>query len=302
MKKFSLICLSIAILFLLFLIAIPFIVMHELVDNKVEYATVYNSKDYGIESKKLMLQTDDNYNVRVFEVCPSSPKAVIICLTGIEKPSVTAFFGHAKMFYHLNYATLLLEVRGHGESDGDKICLGYQETHDVKAVTDYIKNSEVYKDLPVVIMGLSMGAGIAINSMAENNDLDALISISSYSSFEDMFVEFMADMLPEWIATCEKPFVQLTSMVKYGVNPWEKRPESAIRHLNGRPALLMHTTKDSNVSYDNYKRIMENAPAHVDTLLRDVDEHFFTNDFLNPQADALYYTTIATFISKTIEQ
>ena len=60
----------------------------------------------------------------------------MICLSGIENPSVTAFYGHAAEFYKANVATIMPDLRGHGKSDGNRICLAYEEARDVKAVTD----------------------------------------------------------------------------------------------------------------------------------------------------------------------
>ena len=71
----------------------------------------------------------------------------------------------------------LPDLRGHGDSDGDRICLAYNETADIKAVTEYVKAT--YTDIPVIVMGLSMGGGVAIRSIGENDDIDALITLSA---------------------------------------------------------------------------------------------------------------------------
>lgn len=47
------------------------------------------------------------------------------------------------------YASILLEVRGHGQSEGNQISLGYKETYDVDAVVKYIKSQEKYAGLVV---------------------------------------------------------------------------------------------------------------------------------------------------------
>lgn len=287
---------SLLILFLLTLTVIPALVMHSMLDQKVSYDRMWDPKDYSLEADTVNVVTEDGFKINFYEVCPENPKMVIICLTGIEKPSVTAYYGHAKMFFNHGYASLLVDVRGHGESDGDRICCAYEETRDVKAVTEYINNKKEYDGIPVVIYGLSMGAGIAINSIAENDDIDALVSISAFSSFEDMFADYMGSQVPNWLANIEKPFVQLISVFKYGVNPLKVRPKTSIRHLEGRPALLMHTKEDSNVYYSNFERIMKNAPAGVQTLTRDIDEHFFSPDFFNPQLDSLYSQKVLDFL------
>lgn len=66
-------------------------------------------------------------------------------------------------------------ARGHRRRP--RICLAYNETADIKAVTEYVKAT--YTDIPVIVMGLSMGGGVAIRSIGENDDIDALITLSA---------------------------------------------------------------------------------------------------------------------------
>lgn len=60
-------------------------------------------------------------------------------------------YGHAREFREIGLTTLMPDLRGHGDSDGDRICLAYNETADIKAVTEYVKAT--YTDIPVIVMG-----------------------------------------------------------------------------------------------------------------------------------------------------
>ena len=110
-----------------------------LVDMHVDYSVIYDARDFGLPAPdSLHLKTADGFGIFAYEICPEHPKGVVICLSGIDNPSVTAFYGHAAEFYKADVATIMPDLRGHGKSDGGRICLAYEETHDVKAVTDYI--------------------------------------------------------------------------------------------------------------------------------------------------------------------
>lgn len=128
-------------------------------------------------------KTQDGLNIWCSEIFVENPKAVIIYLTGIIQPSITYFYGHVEWMRENGIATILLEVRGHGQSDGKRICLGYEEVNDVRAVVDYIKSEEEYKDVPVILHGVSMGGAIAVNTFGQIDEVDALIAMSAYSSF-----------------------------------------------------------------------------------------------------------------------
>ena len=68
-------------------------------------------------------------------------------LSGIHNPSVTAFFGHAKMMADNGYFSLLIEMRSHGRSEG-KIYAGTRAP-DTKAESNITWRSR-HKDLPAV--------------------------------------------------------------------------------------------------------------------------------------------------------
>ena len=289
------------VIFAIVLAVIPTFIMRKMLNQKIEYTKMWTPEEYGVEkADTLYLKSSDDYTVEVFAVEADNPKCAIICLTGMSNPSVSIYYGHSKMFLDESYSSFLTEVRGHGGSDGDRICAGYQEWRDVKAVTDYIKSQPQYKDVPIVIIGTSMGGVVAINSIGQNDDIDALISISAYSSWEDIFCDNMALNAPSFLVSMERPFVNLVSMFKYGVNSWRVRPKTLIKELNERPALIMHTKDDSQVAYSNFERIISNAPKGVETYVREGDIHFFAADFSNPQSDTLYCDRINGFIKGVV--
>ena len=291
-------------LLLLVIVAVPPIALNALFNKKVIYDRIYTASEFGLpDPDTLTLQTWDDLKINVLELRPDTCKAVIICLSGIEKPSVTAFYGHARLFLPKGYATLLVDVRGHGESDGNRICAGYHEMRDVKAVTDYIRQQPAYQNLPVVAMGLSLGGGIAINSMAENPDIDILVTLSAFSSLEDVVADLLTYYgMPSFIGTCMKPSTWLSASIMYGVNPFTLSPKSRIKKLNGRPALLMHTRQDSNVPFKSFERLTQAAIDSVETYVLDIDEHFITPDFFMPEKDEAYTHTLMSFLEQATKQ
>lgn len=147
-------------------------VIDYLVDKHVNYNMVYDARDFGLPAPdSLHLKTADGFGIFAYEICPEHPKGVVICLSGIENSSATAFYGHAAESIKAGVATIMPDLRGHGKSDGNRIYLAYEETRDVKAVTDYIKSNVKYKGVPVIVMGVSMGGAVSIRSIGENKDI-----------------------------------------------------------------------------------------------------------------------------------
>jgi uncharacterized protein len=297
-KIFIGIALGLAILIIAFLIAIPVMVMNPMVNMHIDFTEIWKAEDFGIQGKHFFVKTEDGLKISAYEVEVEKPKAVVVCLSGIHNPSATIFFGHARFFKEHNYATILFDMRAHGESDGSMICLGYKEFLDTKAIVQYIKSQPKYKNVHVVVLGLSMGGVTAINSIGEIPEINGLISLSAYSSWEDVFYENMITQSPVLLAKIIRPFVTITTSIKYRVFSWRVNPKKEIEKLGKRPALFMHTREDSQVPFANLGRILNHAPSHVETFIREGDIHFLTESFIDPEKDAEYSSTLIKFLDK----
>jgi uncharacterized protein len=231
-----------------------------------------------------------------YEVYVENPKAVIIFLSGIHNPSVTAFFGHARMLLDEGYASILLEMRAHGESEGDVIALGFKEHRDTRAVVDYIRANPRYAETPIVVYGLSMGGAVAINSIGQISDIDALISLSAYSAWDDVFWTIWGrrDSWP----LCSGPSSGSTrgSSTAGPIAPSTRKTKSK-NWATGPHSYPL--AGDTQVPYANFERLVSHAPAHVETWVREGDLHFIVQEglFLTPHEDTEYAERILGFLN-----
>ena len=167
----------------------PALLFHMMLDKHVDYNNIYDARDWDLPTPDtLTLLTQDSVKIVALESRPDYAKAVVICLSGIENPSVTAFWGHVREFNKRGIAAILPDLRAHGLSSGERIAMGWEEFRDVAAVTDYIEENYP-AETPVTILGLSMGAAVAINSIGCNERIDGIVSISGYSSVEDALTD-----------------------------------------------------------------------------------------------------------------
>ena len=272
--------------------------------NAVEHPLqdIYQASDFGLVTKELKLTTADGLNVWASEVLVTKPKAIIIYLSGIQQPSVTYFYGHSKLMKQNEYASILLEVRGHGESEG-KVSLGYKEVEDVKAVVRYIKEQEKYNTVPIIIHGVSMGGAIAINSFGELKEVDGLVAMSAYASFEDVIYDRMRRCIPSFICKIEKSITRMWLSIVFGSEVAEITPINQINKVGNRPALLIACRDDTEVAPINMQRLLNIAPKTCTGWLRDSWEHFIVKDcdFKNIEQDKEYCNKILSFIKEIVE-
>ncbi len=312
-KKIRNFLVSIVIGLLILMFLVPPIIVYYATQHHVNYLgssekhplqDIYQSQDFGLKAKEMKLTTEDGLKVWASEVFIANPKAVIIYLSGIQQPSVTYFYGHSKWMKDNGYATILLEVRGHGNSDGDSICLGYDEVADVKAVVDYIKGQEKYDSVPIILHGVSMGGSVAINSFGCIKEIDGLIAMSAYSSFEDVVCDQLngSYKIPQFICQIEKLLVRASLQFLFGDKVNEITPIKQIRNAGSRPVLLIASSGDTEVPPINMQRILEQAPKHCESWLRNSWEHFIIreSDFMNMEKDKEYCDRILSFIETIV--
>jgi fermentation-respiration switch protein FrsA (DUF1100 family) len=296
------IAIVLVVLFVGSLVAIPFVVMPMFLGQRLEQEQ-YISTDYGIDSERITLETDDSLSIAAWRTRTDSPRGTIILLSGIENPSVTAFFGYAKMLADNGWNSLLIEMRARSESEGEEIGLGMTEWLDVKAGVDYLIADDESKDLPIVAMGTSMGAGTVIIAAGELPEIDAVISISAFSSWSDMFVEYMSMAgVPKAISVLDKPFVNMYLGFHFGFDALKYSPFNGISKLGERPILMMHSTEDSQVPYSEFEKLLDEANKNqidVSTFIREGDEHFICYEeyFDTPTQDLEFSKTVLDFLN-----
>jgi alpha/beta superfamily hydrolase len=304
---------AIALFFLILVIA-PYIAIPTFVNQHVEYKgihlenqllqDIYEASEFGLTENQKYLTTEEGLRIWTSEIYQEHPKAVIIYLSGILQPSVTYFYGHAKYMKEQGYSSILLEVRSHGKSEGSRIGLGYDEVKDVKAVVDYIKGEEKYKGVPIVIHGVSMGGAISVNAFGQLEEIDALIAMSAYSSFEDVLVDNLYRFgIPRFILAMEKPVLRSALSMVFGKETVVNlNPRKQIKQAKGRKVLLIACTGDTEVPAVNMKRLKEANPE-VEIWLRNSWEHFIIKDcdFKNMDQDIEYCNRITSFLDTALD-
>jgi uncharacterized protein len=280
------------------LAAIPPIVTRDIAYRRVTFAQTWSGEAYGLAPERRTLRTSDGLSLVAYEVQVADPHAVVIFLSGTHNPSVTAFFGHAAMLRGHGFASLLLEMRAHGESEGERIGLGFEEVLDVEAAVDHLRADPDYADVPIVLFGLSLGGATAINATGAIPEIAGVVSLSAFSSWSDVFVASMG--APPLLAWLQRPFVDLYTGIAYGFDRRHLTPKRQIRELGDRPALLVHARDDTQVPFDSFERIVAQAPPHVETWVREGGEHFIVaaGSFTTPKDDAAYAARVMGFLNR----
>ena len=274
--------------------ALPAVKMHKMLDRRSE-GEPYDPTEFDVESSVVALESVDGVSLTAYKVAVESPKGVVICLGGIHSATITNWYGHSKLFADNGFASVLLDVRSHGRSDGEKIYAATREWMDVDAAVEYIRSKELYNGVPIIAMGLSMGAATAVVATGRNENIDALIALSAYSDWAYNFDLNVEQIVPKFVAKMLSPFVAVVTRLRFG-NMATITPRNEIKKLGNRPALLVQSVGDKLVPYGNFVELVAAAPQVQRWVLKG-DNHCIIDDFVHPQNSEQYCKRIIEFLN-----
>jgi pimeloyl-ACP methyl ester carboxylesterase len=112
---------------------------------------------------------------------PAAPAALVVHGLG---DSLESYLGHARLFQERGMSVLLVDLRGHGASEGRHTTLGGLESHDVRAALEALRGRGLAAH-GVVLMGHSMGSVAVLLAAADQGDLRAVIVEAPYDTYRD---------------------------------------------------------------------------------------------------------------------
>jgi dienelactone hydrolase len=118
--------------------------------------------DHEMEYVDVSIRASDGVSLAAWYV-PSTNGAAIVLLGGATNTR-TDELDHASVFARHGYGVLLLDARGHGQSDGDAMLWGWYGNTDVRAAVDYLATRSDVTDGRIAAVGMSMGAEEAIGA------------------------------------------------------------------------------------------------------------------------------------------
>jgi pimeloyl-ACP methyl ester carboxylesterase len=186
---------------------------------------------------------------------------IVIYLHGITDSKVSGI-NYAKELAKLNYTIYLIDMRCHGESGGNYCTYGYFEKHDVSTLIDSLESKHDRMD--ITLLGVSMGAAIAIQAAAIDKRVNRVIAVAP---FYDLF-SIALDHQARLIGIRSKIVLKLVlaraeKIARFKVS--EVSPAKDIQRLR-IPVLIIHGTKDKTVKSE-YSRMLKELSPHAQLLV-----------------------------------
>jgi len=178
----------------------------------------------------------------------------------------------AKFYFEdLNMNVLLIDLRGHGLSDGNTIGMGYLDSFDLVSWVNFL-NGKSGRD--IAIHGLSMGAVTALNAASTPLDnVKMIIADSGFSSFKDMMSFYFRKhyKLPAFLFYGP---LNLFTKILFNINLDEINPAKKLEK-SLYPVFFIHGGHDNRVPVNFSKKMFDSCSNKKDLLVIEGADHTF---------------------------
>lgn len=196
----------------------------------------------------------------------AEPKAVVFVHGRAQNRIASSFRPDliAPLFLARGWSVLLFDLRGHGESEGERYSLGQYEPRDIVAAVDFAAAKSGAPRYRVALVGESLGAGSAIMTVQLDPTIGPVVADSAYADGYTVVSEVGTKYtgLPSWFT----PGIVLASRIFFGLDVSSVRPADVVRAYPDRAWLFIQCEDDRTV-FAHHGRDLKAASADPDTEL-----------------------------------
>ena len=151
----------------------------------------------------------------------------------------------ARFIHDAGYNVLLFDTRGCGRSGGTIVGLGATEPRDISLAVEAARDQ--FGTTKIAVLGISLGAGAAILSAADDPRVSAVIADSAWTD-QDLQVSRLTFLPLGAVRVPLPPYGIAAVNAMVGTDVAEARPIDAIARISPRPILLIHSADDDNAT------------------------------------------------------
>jgi len=171
------------------------------------------------------------------------------------------------------YRAVLVDLRGHGRSTGDRIYFGRVERTDLAQCLDALEQRNICRG-PVGALGISYGAVLALQWAAVDPRVQCVTAISPYADPGTAMEGYLKVYAPELTWRTDRKAADLVARQVAAEWP-DSTTATAVRKLK-EPVLFVRGGRDELCSHDDLNRLEAAAPKGSETREVPLANHLVT--------------------------
>ena len=142
----------------------------------------------GAKREDIEVVALDGVHLRGWKVRPPAPNGYWVLLYHGVSDNRVGMIGQAELLLRHGYSVVMMDARGHGESEGPMVTYGWIERHDSTPVVDAL----VASDHPSAVFasGESMGASVALQAAAVEPRIQAVVAESPFRNLREVSYDY----------------------------------------------------------------------------------------------------------------
>jgi uncharacterized protein len=233
----------------------------------------------GLDFEEADFESTDGLTLKGWWVPGDDSTRAVVLVHGLEgSKSDQHVLKTASSYSGAGYGVLMFDLRAHGESEGERTTLGYQEVRDVRGALSWLEEKG-FEPNEVVLHGWSMSGATVVRS-APGTGVAALVEESGYADLPVL----LRDRLPEesGLPSFFNPGIFLMAKLFLDFDPWAVRPEEDAAKLSqeGVPLLIIHSVDDGVVSFEHGEML---AASYPDAEFWKVEDYDHIQYYTHPE-------------------
>jgi len=256
-----------------------------------------NPDDFGLENSELEVYTKDGYKLKAYKIYSevAKNKGTIIFLHGIRAYK-EHFLPMCKLLSQKGFNSVIVDLRGHGESGGTYCTFGYKEKHDILSMIDMIMlDKRLNKNIG--IWGQSLGGAIALQTMAIDKRIKYGIVESTFSDLNDVSEEYLKRLLKLENASISKYLLNRVYDIAE-IKSKDVCPKEIVKKIT-QPIVLVHGANDKRINIYHAHLNYKNIKSEDKTFLQ-IENATHLNVW--KQGGSNYFKTLVSFLENNAAQ
>ncbi len=233
--------------------------------------------------------TDDGFKLIGYKIYAEKNKGTIIFLHGIRAYK-EHFLPMCKLLSKQGFNSVIIDLRGHGNSGGSYCTFGYKEKHDIVSLVDAIV---LDKDLSknIGIWGQSLGGAVALQTMAIDKRIKYGIVESTFSDLNGVSKEYLKRLLKVHNSILSNYLLQrVYDIAEIEID--KVKPKEIATDIT-QPIILVHGIEDNRINIYHALLNFENIKSKDKTLLQIEDANHLN---VWKKGGSQYFETIFSFL------
>ena len=203
----------------------------------------------------------DNLNISGWYIPKQRAQRAMILVHGRDASKQNAISGQfpklAAELHHQGMAVLMIDLRGHGESDGKRYTFGVQERWDVLGAVDHLL-ARGFQPGQIGVLGISLGGAAVIGAAVQDTAIGAVVVESTFADINTL-------IKPNWKSESGLPMIFLPGVFLMwrfllGFDLRAVKPVEYLVGMSPRSILILHSQADEVVDVSHAHALKAAVP------------------------------------------